>query len=774
MKRRKSDERFQRLFEDSGEAIFLHGVDGKILDVNDRACVLLRYTRNALQRMSLQDLHAPETRDESARACAEVLETGAVSFESALLCGDGERINVDIQASVFDESPKIIQGIVRDLTESHRTGQALLSSERRLKQVAENAQEWVWEVDADGCFTYASPVVEEMLGYPPDEVVRKKRFHDFFHPDERDTLMETSLALLARREPFREFINRNEAKDGRSVWFSTSGVPLFDVDSNLIGYRGASADITERTHVERELREEKQKLLTILSNIGESVVAMDEEYTILFMSGDMLQEIGDRTGEKCYVAFCGSEAPCGINCAVDEVIKGRKDVFQYTHSDKEDFESGRIAEEMSDRNLSRDYETVARPFLYEGKRCVMEILRDVTERKRGEEERAALEAQLRQSQKMEAVGQLAGGIAHDFNNLLQAIMGYTQLSMARCSPEQQVYQDLAQVKKAGDKAAALTRQLLAFSRRQAIRPLFLDMNKVIGDVLKMLRRVIGEHIELKVDAGDNLDVVHADPGMLEQVLMNLCVNARDAMPAGGCITIKTRNVSLDYEYCREHPWVKPGRHVHFSVSDTGTGMSPDLLEHIFEPFFSTKEEEKGTGLGLATVYGIVRQHEGFIHVRSKPGQGASFHIYLPTAQEPVSSVAEARDVLRVGGTETLLVAEDDENVRTLTTRILEEHGYTVLTAVDGEEAVRVFESNREMIELAILDVVMPRMGGQETRDRMLAVRPELSILFLSGYNPGANETGYVIEDGVQLLQKPVSHDLLLERVREILDTPRGS
>ena len=387
---------------------------------------------------------------------------------------------------------------------------------------------------------------------------------------------------------------------------------------------------------------------------------------------------------------------------------------------------------------------------------------DITERKR-------LGAQLRQSQKLEAVGQLAGGIAHDFNNILQGILGYSEMAMAGLEPEDKRRQDMEEVRKAAERAATLTRQLLAFSRRHVMQPVDMDLNVTIADLIKMLRRVIGEHIELKIIPGSDLETIHADPGMLEQVLMNLCINARDAMESGGTITIATENAVIDKEFCATNPWAAPGRFVRLSVLDTGSGMPSEIIEHIFEPFFTTKETGKGTGLGLAMVYGVIKQHNGLIHCVSDLNSGSTFTIYLPAASSAAESEAERHENPATGGTETILIAEDAEMVRNLAIRILEGKGYTVLAARDGVEAVRLFEENSERITLALLDVVMPRMGGREVYDRIKGIKPGLRVLYSSGYDANAVLSDSGIVGSENLLPKPYGPDGLLRKVREVLD-----
>ncbi len=397
---------------------------------------------------------------------------------------------------------------------------------------------------------------------------------------------------------------------------------------------------------------------------------------------------------------------------------------------------------------------------------------DITERKRAEEDRERLEEQYRQAQKMEAVGQLTGGVAHDFNNLLQVINGGTEMAISDLPEGHLVRESLATVAKAGERAARLVSQLLLFSRRQIMQPESLDLNDIVGNLLKLLGRLIGEFIQLQFHPGKHAGAIHADRGMVEQAVMNLCLNARDAMPTGGTLTIETSSVVIDEAYCAAHSWATPGRFALLSISDSGHGMDPGTVEHIFEPFFTTKEVGKGTGLGLATVYGIVKQHEGMIHAYSEPGKGSTFKLYWPKSAAPTETPQEEPEELVSGGTETILLAEDDDMVRDLAERVLKRAGYMVLTAQDGTEAVALFEKRATEIAMVILDVVMPKMGGREAYEHMQRLRPGLKALFASGYSENAIHTNFVLDEDLALVQKPFSPNALLLAVRKILDSPQ--
>jgi nitrogen-specific signal transduction histidine kinase/ActR/RegA family two-component response regulator len=393
------------------------------------------------------------------------------------------------------------------------------------------------------------------------------------------------------------------------------------------------------------------------------------------------------------------------------------------------------------------------------------VFRDITEHKRVEE-------RLRASQKMEAVGRLAGGVAHDFNNLLMVMRGYGELMLNQLDANDPLRRNAEEIQKAAERATALTQQLLAFSRKQVLQPKVLDLNTVVTEVEKMLRRLIGEDIELATTLDPALGPVKADPGQIEQIILNLAVNARDAMPQGGRLTLKTANVTLDQAYVRQHMGATLGPYVLLAVSDTGVGMDAETQSHIFEPFFTTKGAGKGTGLGLSTVYGIVKQSGGTIWVESAPGRGTTFEIYLPLVEEAAASgeLHPALPAPTPGGSETILVVEDEMSVRKLAAEFLGSNGYRVLEAQDGGEALQVCEEHRAPIHLLMTDVVMPGMSGRELAVRLVGARPEMKVIYVSGYTDDAIVQHGVREEGTVFLQKPFSLETLAHTVREVLDS----
>lgn len=393
---------------------------------------------------------------------------------------------------------------------------------------------------------------------------------------------------------------------------------------------------------------------------------------------------------------------------------------------------------------------------------VYAVARDITDQR-------TTEAQLRHSQKMEAVGQLAGGVAHDFNNLMQAVLANAELALASGAPTPRVAQHLQEIENAGQRAADLTKQLLAFSRRQPLRRVRLDLDSLVRGMMALLERLLPENIAIDVRSPAELASVSADRTQVEQVILNLCVNARDAMERGGRLTIELDDVTMDARDCELNPWARPGRFVRLSVTDTGIGMSADVRERAFEPFFTTKGHQRGTGLGLATVYGIVQQHGGLVYVYSEPGIGTTFKVYLPADDQstPVPEAAQEDEVLSLRGSETILLAEDEAIVRSPVMQVLEGAGYRTVAASNGHEAVRLLRERLESIDLVILDVVMPELGGPEAWERMRSMRPDLRVLFLSGY--ADQRCRERLPPGAHVLEKPFPTQELLRRVRRTLD-----
>ncbi len=533
----------------------------------------------------------------------------------------------------------------------------------------------------------------------------------------------------------------------------TRGVRYRDADLDLLQFVSAQVGMAiERKRSEEALRESEATLQVFINAIPEPALLLDAEGTVVASNRAMAERIGgdpiDIVGRHLY-GLLPRDVAASRRREISAVVETRK------------------AAVFEDSLGGRSYVNHVYPVLdATGKVSLLAVFAlDVTDRVR-------LESQLRQAQKMEAVGRLAGGVAHDFNNLLTAISSYSELLLADLAPEDPRRADVVEIRKATERAAGLTRQLLAFSRRQVLQPKVVDLNAVIAGAEKLLRRLIGEDIALVTRLDPALASVKADAGQIEQVIMNLAVNARDAMQDGGTLTLETENVEIEASVqTAEQSIVAPGPYVLLRVGDTGTGMDTETKHHLFEPFFTTKERGRGTGLGLATVYGIVKQSGGFIWVDSEPGKGSLFRIYLP-AQERAARPAEAAErpaAQPAPGTETILLVEDEEAVRAVTRESLRRHGYSVLDAPSAEAALEVSGSFGGRIELLLTDVVMPGMSGRALADRLATHRPDTKVLYMSGYTDDAIVQHGVLEPGLHYLQKPFTPDILATRVRQVLD-----
>ena len=506
-------------------------------------------------------------------------------------------------------------------------------------------------------------------------------------------------------------------------------------------------EITERQRAEDQLRKANEFNETMVRTIPLGMDILDEQGRILYMNEGLRKLVGrDAEGEFCATAYRRTGEWCEHCPLLVGVAPGETQTVE-------------IDRVLGDKIFSITYTGM----FYRGKKAALRVLEDVTESKR-------LEEQLRQAQKMEAVGRLAGGVAHDFNNLLTAIQGYGDLLLSRLGEDNPLRKDVEKICMAGERAAALTRQLLAFSRRQMLQPKILDLNALVTDMRNLLCRLIGEDIDLVTTIDPDLERVRADAGQIGQVVMNLAVNARDAMPAGGKLTIRASNVTIPEEYCKPGSEARAGRFVCLSIEDKGTGIEKALLGRIFDPFFTTKGPGVGTGLGLSTVYGIVKQHEGWVEVESEIRRGTTFRIYLPAVSELPEADVERKalgEELRGSG-ERILLVEDEEEVRRLGARILSENGYSVVEAADAEEALGAFEKEGRSFDLVFSDVVLPDRSGPELVDRILSLKPELKVLFTSGYADHKSQWPVIQGEGFPFLQKPYSPLDLLQACHDVL------
>ncbi|HJQ31476.1 MAG TPA: response regulator [Pyrinomonadaceae bacterium] len=638
------------------------------------------------------------------------------------------------------------------LIERERAGKALSASESEMRALFAAMTDVVIVLDADGRYLKVAPTNPSYLYRPPDELVGKT-MHEVFPEEQADFfLAHVRRALSEGRKHNVEYLLQIE---GKGIWFDGCVSPMSH-DSVL----WIARDITERKRAEEALREGEERYRLLFESNPQPMWVYDlETLRFLAVNEAAIRHYGYSRAEFLAMTVKDIRPPEDVPALMDNVANVR----------------GGFDEAGTWRHLKKDgsrinVEVTSHELVFAGRRAELVLANDMTERKR-------LEEQLRQAQKMEAVGRLAGGVAHDFNNLLTVINGYSDLLAKRLRAEDPLRLNVEEIRKAGERAASLTRQLLAFSRKQVLQPKVIDLNEVVRETEKMLRCLIGEDIELRASLGPWLGSVKADPGQMEQVLMNLAVNARDAMPRGGKLTISTENVYLDEEYAAHHVTVAPGRYVILAVSDTGTGMDEQTKARIFEPFFTTKVAGKGTGLGLSTVYGIVKQSGGYVWVYSEVGRGTTFKIYLPRVDEGAQGYRQSpapAQAQELRGTEAVLLAEDDELVRNMTRIILSDHGYKVQAAANGAAALSIFERTEGPIHLLLTDVVMPGISGRELADRLTRLRPEMKVLFMSGYTEDAIVHHGVLDEGVNFIQKPFTPDDLARKVREVLGRPAES
>lgn len=746
--------RLAAIVQSSDDSILSKTLDGIITSWNAGAEKMYGWTAAEAIGKPTTFIVAPERREELI-SITDRLRHGEVirHFETVGLRKDGSRLDVSVSISPIKDSQGCLIGtssIGRDITEQKRASAEIRRTTDLLKAVMDGTPDAVFVKDLKGRYLLFNQAASRYVGKPVEEVLGRDDTEVFGAEDAR-------LVMQRDREVIEEghSITKEEilTSAGATRTFLATKAPYFDGNGNIVGVIGISRDITKMKEADEALRIRDRAIQAVTQGI---IITdpMQEDNPIIFASPGFERMTGyspdEVLGRNCRFLQGEGTDPAAIEKLRQSIQSRRPTTVELLNYRKDGTPF------WNELSLSPVFSPDGRLTHFVG------VQTDVTDRRNLEEE-------FRQSQRMEAIGHLAGGVAHDFNNLLAIIIGYSSM-LADLMPEDSPGAEFVEeIIKAGDRSMSLTRQLLAFSRKQVISPKVLDLNEVVRNTEKMLRRLIGEDVVLETRLQEDLMSVKADPGQIEQILMNLSVNARDAMPQGGILTIETENQILEGSDSSPHSEIQPGAYVALRVADTGVGMTEEVRRRLFEPFFTTKGAGKGTGLGLSVVHGIVKQHQGHIDVRSEAHKGTSFQILIPASQEgPARGQSGKPMEMLPRGSETLLLVEDESTLRAMTKRVLSGCGYTVFEAGNGEEAVELSHRIKGEIDLLLTDVVMPGMGGRLLAERLREEYPSLKVLYLSGYTDDAVVRHGVLQEQVNFLQKPFTPSTLAKKVREVL------
>ncbi|MDI6804252.1 MAG: PAS domain S-box protein [Bacteroidota bacterium] len=751
-----SEEKYRSIITWAPVGIYQSTLEGKLLSVNKRFAEILGYdTMEELQIKNLNDIYYIES--ERSKLIAEYEPIGFVSNVEVLWKKkDDSPIWIELAAhATKDDSGKTIyfEGFITDISERKKAQTDLQKSKNRYQDLVENINDIYYTIDAKGKLIYGSPNLFIKTGYSPEEILGKN-YLILVSKEDRHKIYEYYLARTSDGTVDTKVEFRVQLKNGNNVWIEQSTRILRDEHGNLVEYRGIVREIDERKAAEGALHESEAK------------------YKKLFVDDITADFIATPDGKlrACnpalvrMFAFVSEEEALVTNLSeLFTTVESAEKVLSLVEKHK------RLEyHELEMRRRNGDALFIIANII--GKFDENNHLTQLTGYLFDDTIRHNLEHQLRQSQKMESIGTLAGGIAHDFNNVLGAIMGYSDLAMEKISTTDPLSKYLQNIHLLTERGARITRQLLAFSRRQIIDPKNINLNILISDLLALIGKTIGEDIEIIFKPEKNLKTVYADSAQMEQVILNLCVNARDAMPLGGKLVIETKNLVIDETYIQYNPGLKAGEYVLLSVKDTGVGIPENIRERIFEPFFTTKEQGKGTGLGLSMIHGILGQHNGFIDLDSEISNGTTFKIYIP-ASEVKPDIAKTEFVnSNPTGNETILVVEDDADMREMISSLLGMMGYKIISASDGEVGIAKFNENITKINLIVSDVIMPRKGGKELYDYVKKKLPNIGFLFISGYTADALHKNFILDEKINFLSKPFSPNEIINKVREILDS----
>ncbi len=748
---RQSEEKYAKMVHSSPDAITLRSLpDRRYLEVNEGFARLTGYTAEEVLGKTPGELNLWVEREPHRTTLRKLEAEGQVTGEEfRFRTKSGEiRYGRVSAVRVAVNGKQCMLSVTHDITDRKRAEEAL----SQLASIVESSDDAIVGKTLDGTIVSWNAGAERIYGYSASEVVGKP-VSILLPEKERDEVPEI-LRRLSKDERIHHYETVRVRKGGQQINVSVTISPVKDAEGIIIGASAIARDITDRKRVEEKLQESESHFRSLVHDAPYGIYRVTLDGRLLHVNPAVVKMLGYESDQELMA--------CNVEKEVCRDPQAHQSLHQ-SYSQKQDFRDVEAEWRRKDGKIITVKMTGHPVFDKDRSLAYFEVFaEDITERRN-------LEKQLFQSQKMEAIGRLAGGVAHDFNNLLGVILGHSDILDQQIGADGRLRKSVEATRNAAERAAALTMQLLAFSRKQVIEPTVIDLNASVMEIEKMLHRVIGEDIELAIRPQSRLWRVKADAGQLSQVLMNLAINSRDAMPDGGKLVIETANVELDATYGRQHLGAKPGPHVMLAVSDTGIGMDSETLSHIFEPFFTTKETGKGTGLGLSMVYGIVKQSNGYIMAYSEPGRGTTFKIYFPRTEESVSLPQKVEEETP-RGTETVLVVEDEPALRELTCLLLKDAGYTVLESFAVEDAIETGKDGQRNIDLLLTDIVMPRLDGRELANQMVSLRPNLRVLYMSGYTDDVIVHRGILKQMTMLVQKPFTKSTLLRKVRETLDS----